>query len=114
MSTTRESAEVREAVLSWKRRQNQRYKILKFLVKNGNQWVTSGIVGASLYEIKDPGVVLYDMALRNPDNTPRGQRYYDRMRVYPLGSSAIPILEYDGINSYRIRSQLYPIVQESI
>jgi len=38
---------------------------------------------------------MYDMALRNPDDTPRGRGYYEKNRICLPGYSAKPVLEYD-------------------
>jgi hypothetical protein len=54
------------------------------------------------------------MALRNPDDTPRGRGYYDRFKVYPAGYSAKPILEFDENVGYRIRSEYHETVSQTI
>jgi hypothetical protein len=114
MLVGQELTDVKETVMSWKRRQNQRYKALKLLVRNGNNWITPNTLRKNLPEIKDPSTVLYDMALRNPDDTDRGQGYYDRQRVYPSGYSAKPILAYDKNIGYRIRPEYYETVLQTI
>jgi len=114
MSIDKELADVKETTISWKYRKNQRFKTLGFLIKNENRWITPDDLRESLPEIKAPSTVLYDMALRNPDYTQRGQGYYDRQRVYPQGYSAKPILEYDENLGYRIRPEYYMTVRRNI
>ena len=86
-------SEVRENVMSWKRRQNQRYKVLRLQVSNRCKWIMPDTIRRKLPDIKDPTTVLYDMAMRNPTDTPRGRGYCDRNRVYPCGVVAEPIFE---------------------
>ena len=112
--TDQETTHIREAITSWKRRQNQRYKVLKFQVSNGNKWITPDILCEKLPEIKDPSTVLYDMALRNPDDTPRGRGYYKRQRIYPVGYDAKPILVYNESMGYRIRSEYFEVISRNI
>lgn len=109
-----EYAEVREAVLSWKGRENQRWKVLCFFVKTGNSWAKSDEMRENLPELKDPSTVLYDMALRNPDDTPKGKGYYDRFKVYPRGSKAKPILEYNETLGYRIRPEYSETASQTV
>ena len=108
-----ELAEVREAVLSWKSRKNQRHRVLCFFVKKRNCWATSDELRENHPELKDSSTVLYDMALRNPDDTPKGKGYYDRFKVYPRGSEAKPILEYSKILGYRIRPEYLETVSQT-
>jgi len=109
-----EYAEVKEAVLSWKGRENQRWKVLCFFVKTGNSWAKSDEMRENLPELKDPSTVLYDMALRNPDDTPKGKGYYDRFKVYPRGSKAKPILEYNETLGYRIRQEYSETASQTV
>jgi hypothetical protein len=106
-------AEVREAVHVWKDRKNQRYKALCFFIKTRNSWATLDELRENLPELKDSTTVLYDMALRNPNDTPKGKGYYDRFRVYPQGSEAKPILEHSKILGYRIKPEYLETVSQT-
>jgi len=114
LSNDQELTDVRETVMRWKRRQNQRYKVLRFQVDNGNRWIKPDILRRKLPEIKDPSTVLYDIALRNPQDTPRGRGYYDRQRVYHRGYNAKPILVYNKNLGYRIRPEYFAIISQII
>lgn len=67
----------------------------------------------NLPELKDSTTVLYDMALRNPNDTPKGKGYYDRFRVYPQGSEAKTILEHSKILGYRIKPEYLETVSQT-
>ena len=107
-------SEVKETVMKWKHRLNQRYKVLKLLVASANNWITPDILRVKIPEIKNPDTVLYDMAMRNPADSPKGQDYYDRNRIYPHGSDAKPILEYDETFGYRIFPNFFEVVLKTV
>jgi len=114
MLNNKERDSIAEAVKSWKYRQNQRHKVLKFLVDHKNMWTKPEALREEYTEIKDSRVVLYDMALRNPDDTPRGLGYYERQRIYPKGYSGKPILEFREDLGYRIRPEYFKAVLQNV
>jgi hypothetical protein len=105
---------VRQTVGAWKLRKNQRYLVLKSIVDRKNSWLGEDELHSMLPQINDVHVVIYDMLLRNPSDTPRGNGYYDRHRIYPKGAIAHPIIERSAIGKIRIIPRYFETVSKHI
>lgn len=114
MSNSQDATSIVAVVQSWKHRKNQRYKVLRYLESHKNAWIKSDALREDYPEIKAPGTVLYDMALRNPSDTARGLGYYERMRVYPKGYTAKPLLKFQENLGYRIRPEYLQMISQNL